>query len=59
MTVDYRGETVIYDAFTKTYSRPRVPIYRICKNGFKRELRADDQGCPCYKCGLETKWKQS
>lgn len=53
MSVNYQGKSVQYDKRTNTYSRARVPIYRICKHGFKRELLALDQGCPCYKCSSQ------
>ena len=53
MMVDYRGLSHRYNPQTKMYSRPPVDVYRICKHGFKRQLRKDDDGCPCYKCSKQ------
>ena len=55
MSIDYRGESVRYDPRSNTYSRPPVLVFRVCKHGFKRPLRSDDEGCPCYRGMIDRK----
>lgn len=54
MSPNYQGLSAEYDARSNTYSRSRVPVFRICKHGFKRELKPEPSKCPCYKCTQET-----
>lgn len=61
MSVDYRGESCTYDRNSQTYSRPPVKVFRVCRHGFKRPMKAGSEPdpCPCFRCIQETNQETS
>lgn len=53
MSVSYQGKSCTYDKRTNTYSRAAIPVFRLCKHGYKRRLTSNDEGCPCFKCSSQ------